>query len=181
MTKDALRIDGLEKRYGAQLVLQGLNLRVQRGEIFALLGVNGAGKTTALECVEGLRRYDAGHIAVSGRLGIQPQAAALPAHIRPLEAVRLFAKWNRAKPDSALLAALGIDALAKKQYAQLSMGQKRRLHLALARYRRPGYRLPRRTHCRARCGGPPVAARPHPPAQGSGQDRHPSQPRYGGG
>ncbi len=132
MTKDALRIDGLEKRYGAQLVLQGLNLRVQRGEIFALLGVNGAGKTTALECVEGLRRYDAGHIAVSGRLGIQPQAAALPAHIRPLEAVRLFAKWNRAKPDSALLAALGIDALAKKQYAQLSMGQKRRLHLALA-------------------------------------------------
>ena len=49
-----------------------------------------------------------------------------------MEAVRLFAKWNRVRPDTAILATLGIDKLAKKQYAGLSTGQKRRLHLALA-------------------------------------------------
>ena len=99
---------------------------------FALLGANGAGKTTALECIEGIRPYEKGEIRVYGRLGIQLQNASLPAHIRPMEAVKLFAKWNRWAPDGGLLEALGIPALGKRQYAQLSTGQKRRLHLALA-------------------------------------------------
>ncbi|MFR5899954.1 MAG: ATP-binding cassette domain-containing protein, partial [Neglectibacter timonensis] len=103
---------------------------MKKGEVFALLGGNGAGKTTALECVEGLRRYDSGAIAVNGRVGIQLQSSSLPAHIRPLEAVRLFAEWNRVKADTATLAALGINSFAQKQYLELSTGQKRRLHLA---------------------------------------------------
>ena len=82
--------------------------------------------------MEGLRRYDSGAIAVNGRVGIQLQSSSLPAHIRPLEAVRLFAEWNRVKADTATLAALGINSFAKKQYLELSTGQKRRLHLALA-------------------------------------------------
>ena len=49
-----------------------------------------------------------------------------------MEAVRLFAKWNRVEADRSMLASLGIQELAKKQYADLSTGQKRRLHLALA-------------------------------------------------
>mgnify|MGYP002508822678 CR=1 FL=1 len=49
----------------ANTVLKGINLTVQKGEIFALLGVNGAGKTTALECIEGLRAYDSGNITVN--------------------------------------------------------------------------------------------------------------------
>lgn len=129
---DAIQIQGLTKHYGSHAVLKGLTFQVRKGEIFALLGVNGAGKTTTLECVEGLRAYDGGRIAVHGKLGIQLQSASLPAHIRPMEAVRLFAKWNRARPDPAMLAALGIPELEKKQYLQLSTGQKRRLHLALA-------------------------------------------------
>lgn len=130
--KAAIQVDGLRKRYGSQTVLNGLQFEVLQGEIFALLGVNGAGKTTALECVEGLRKYDGGHIAVQGRMGIQLQSASLPAHIKPMEAVRLFAKWNRAHVDPAMLDALGIDGLANQPYGQLSTGQKRRLHLALA-------------------------------------------------
>lgn len=60
------------------------------------------------------------------------QSASLPAHIRGMEAVRLFAKWNRAAADPSMLAALGVNNLANKQYREMSTGQKRRLHLALA-------------------------------------------------
>lgn len=128
----AIQIDNLTKRYGNSPVLKGLTFQVQKGEVFALLGVNGAGKTTTLECMEGLRSYDGGTIKVNGTVGIQLQSASLPAHIKPMEAVQLFAKWNKAKVDKSMLAALGIHELAKKQYVNLSTGQKRRLHLALA-------------------------------------------------
>ncbi|MBU9727321.1 ABC transporter ATP-binding protein [Diplocloster modestus] len=128
----AIQVDGLKKSYGEHMVLNGLNFHVEQGEIFALLGVNGAGKTTALEIIENLRKYDEGRIAVNGRVGIQLQSASLPDHIKPMEAVRLFAKWNRAQIDPSMLAALGINELAKKQYTELSTGQKRRLHLALS-------------------------------------------------
>ena len=134
---DAIVVRGLTKRYGARTVLRGLDLQVRQGELFALLGMNGAGKTTALECIEGLRRYDAGTITVDGRLGIQLQSASLPEHIRPMEAVRLVAGWNRTEIDETMLEDLGIPALGKKTYAQLSTGQKRRLHLALALLRNP--------------------------------------------
>lgn len=129
---DAIRIHTLTKSYGEHTVLNGIQFHVRKGEIFALLGVNGAGKTTALECIEGLRRCDSGRVEVCGRMGIQLQSSSLPEHIRPMEAVRLFAKWNRKKIDAGMLSALGITDLGKKQYRELSTGQKRRLHLALA-------------------------------------------------
>lgn len=128
----AIEVNQLEKSYGGPLVLKGLAFQVEKGEVFALLGVNGAGKTTALECMEGLRKYDSGSIAVHGSKGIQLQSGSLPSHIRPMEAVRLFAKWNRVAIDDAMLDALGIKELEKRQYTALSTGQKRRLHLALA-------------------------------------------------
>ncbi len=112
--------------------MKGINLTVQKGEIFALLGVNGAGKTTALECIEGLRAYDSGNITVNGKIGIQLQSSALQAYIKPMEAVKLFANWHKTVPDKEMLNAFGIPELSKKKYADLSTGQKRRLHLALA-------------------------------------------------
>ena len=92
---DALQIKGLKKSYGNIPVLKGIDLSVQQGEIFALLGVNGAGKTTVLECIEGLRTYDNGVITIHGKIGIQLQSASLQAFIKPLEAVNLFSKWNK--------------------------------------------------------------------------------------
>ncbi|HIR03968.1 MAG TPA: ABC transporter ATP-binding protein [Candidatus Scatovicinus merdipullorum] len=129
---DAIRIDCLKKNYGAHAVLKGVSFHVRKGEIFALLGVNGAGKTTVLECMEGLRNYDSGSVWVNGKMGIQLQSALLPAHIKAMEAIKLFAKWKKAKIDASMLAALEIKNIAKRQYAELSTGQKRRLHLALA-------------------------------------------------
>lgn len=129
---DALQVKELKKTYGRLSVLKGVNFSVQQGEIFALLGVNGAGKTTALECIEGLRAYDGGEVTVNGKIGIQLQSATLQAYIKPLEAINLFAKWNKRTPDNDMLKSLGIYDIAKKNYADLSTGQKRRLHLALA-------------------------------------------------
>lgn len=129
---DALQVKGLKKSYGNIPVLKGVDFSVQQGEIFALLGVNGAGKTTALECIEGLRAYDNGEIKIHGKIGIQLQSASLQAYIKPLEAVNLFSEWNKTKPNTEMLKALGIYELSKKRYADLSTGQKRRLHLALA-------------------------------------------------
>ncbi len=132
MMNSAIQVRGLKKSYDGNIVLNGLDFQIEKGEIFALLGVNGAGKTTALECLEGLRKYDSGEIIVNGKTGIQLQSSALPAHIKPMEAVKLFAKRNRTKIDYDMLNSLGIKEIEKKQYIQLSTGQKRRLHLALA-------------------------------------------------
>ena len=132
----AIQITNLAKSYGSRAVLKGLNFKVRKGEIFALLGVNGAGKTTALECIEGLRKYDGGHITVNGKMGIQLQSATLPAHIKPMEAIKLFSKWNQTKV-SLIPKALGVEEFSKRQYIELSTGQKRRLHLALALIRNP--------------------------------------------
>ncbi len=132
MMNSAIQVFGLKKSYDNNIILNGLDFNIEKGETFALLGVNGAGKTTALECIEGLRKYDSGTIMIDGKMGIQLQSSSLPAHIKPMEAVRLFSKWNKAKIDFAMLDALGIKEIEKKQYIQLSTGQKRRLHLALA-------------------------------------------------
>ncbi len=134
---EAIKISSLTKSYGTHAVLKGLDFCIQQGEIFALLGVNGAGKTTSFECIEGLRKYDSGNITINGIMGIQLQSASLPKYMKALEAVKLFAKWNKTSLDRASLDALGIYELAKKPYYQLSTGQKRRLHLALALTRNP--------------------------------------------
>ena len=98
--KDAIEVSGLKKSYGSNLVLKGLDFQIKQGEIFALLGVNGAGKTTTLECIEGLRKYDEGTIVVNGKTGIQLQSSSLPAHIKPMEAIKLFANWNHTNIDA---------------------------------------------------------------------------------
>ncbi|MBC5787149.1 ABC transporter ATP-binding protein [Clostridium facile] len=134
---DAIQVHGLTKSYGEHMVLKGLDFQIAQGEVFSLLGVNGAGKTTALECMEGLRKYDSGTVTVNGKMGIQLQSSSLPAHIKPMEAVKLFARWNKTKVDIAILQSLGIQEIEKKQYIQLSTGQKRRLHLALVLISRP--------------------------------------------
>ena len=57
-------------------------------------------------------------------MGIQLQSSSLPAHIKPMEAIKLFAKWNHTKIDDDMLKALEIKEIEKLQYLQLSTGQK---------------------------------------------------------
>jgi ABC-2 type transport system ATP-binding protein len=128
----ALQINNLVKSYGSNVVIKGISFAVNSGEIFALLGTNGAGKTTTLECIEGIRKYDSGSISVNGTVGVQLQSSSLPANIRALEAYQLFCKWKKAKVNMEIFMAFDLVHLKDKQYKDMSTGQKRRLHLALA-------------------------------------------------
>lgn len=133
----AIEVTNLRKNYGNHEILKNVSFKVKRGEIFGILGINGAGKTTMLECIEGFRNYSSGEIKISGNIGIQLQSASLPAYIKVSEAIQLFSKWKKTKIDKSLLRALGIIELQEKMYIELSAGQKRRLHLALALIDKP--------------------------------------------
>lgn len=130
--KTKISVMDLKKQYGEEVVLNGISFDVLDGGIFALLGTNGAGKTTTLECLEGIRKYNSGNINIVGKLGVQLQSSSLFENIRVIETLKLYAKWNKTSIDMSFVEKLGLKELLKKQYGQLSTGQKRRLHLALA-------------------------------------------------
>jgi ABC-2 type transport system ATP-binding protein len=144
MMESELSVKGLVKCYGGIPAVNGISFDVQKGEVFGLLGPNGAGKTTTLECLEGIRRRDGGLLNVCGcdpqtdgeklrqALGVQLQSSSLPDGIRPCEAMKMICAWHGLPPRFDLLERFGIDAKTKKQYNEISVGQKRRLHLALS-------------------------------------------------
>lgn len=126
----ALTVNQLVKTYGSRVILDHVSFRVEQGEVFALLGTNGAGKTTMLECIEGLRKYG-GSIQITGKLGIQLQSSSLPDRIKAWEAADLFARWNGGKRAEDTYDYLWQES-RNQYYDQMSTGQKRRFHLALA-------------------------------------------------
>jgi ABC-2 type transport system ATP-binding protein len=144
MDENAVIVDGLVKRYGNNMAVDGISFEVKKGEVFGLLGPNGAGKTTTLECLEGMRAADQGSLTVAGcdpqkdgralrqKLGVQLQASSLPDCIHVDEAMALVCSWHGLQGRDDLLGQFGLAPLRKKQYHALSTGQKRRLHLALA-------------------------------------------------
>lgn len=125
--KTKIKVTNLQKQYGENIVLKGISFEIFEGEIFALLGTNGAGKTTTLECMEGLRKYNCGEIFVNGKIGVQLQSSSLPEDIKGHEALKLFAKWNNTSIDMSFIERLCITNILKKQYKEMSTGQKRRL------------------------------------------------------
>ena len=137
-----IQVNNLKKNYGENKVLKGISFTVEENEIFGLLGPNGAGKTTTLECVEGLRKYDSGEITIDGKspqiaskehiTGVQLQSSGLPSGISVKDAMTLFCKWSGIEPRMDLLQKFGIAEKLQKTYKELSTGQKRKLHLALA-------------------------------------------------
>mgnify|MGYP000324328483 CR=1 FL=1 len=141
---EIVEVRDLTKRYGDLTAVDHVSFAVRTGEVFGLLGPNGAGKTTTLECIEGMRAFDGGVITVAGvdvrrdekavrrSLGVQLQASALPGDIRPEEAMALVCGWHGVPVRRDLLDRFGMGEMSKKTYAQMSTGQKRRLHLALA-------------------------------------------------
>ncbi|MEU4830122.1 ABC transporter ATP-binding protein [Streptosporangium sp. NPDC023615] len=140
-----IEIDGLRKSYGTGTAVDGVSLRVERGEIFGIAGPNGAGKTTVVECATGLRRRDGGTVRVLGldprsdrrellrHVGVQLQEAALPDAIRVDEALRMYASLYDEPADwRALMDEWGLTDRRRARFASLSGGWKQRLFIALA-------------------------------------------------
>ena len=115
---DAIEIDGLAKRYGDKAAVEGLELRVPRGEFHALLGPNGAGKTTTLRIIAGILRPDAGTVRIMGHdivtdpaqakraMAFIPDEPPLYGRLRPLEYLEFVA--GRARPGTLRAAAFDL-------------------------------------------------------------------------
>jgi ABC-2 type transport system ATP-binding protein len=142
---DAVRVRGLVKRYGSRAAVDGLDVTIAPGTIHALVGPNGSGKTTTVECLEGLRTPDSGSLSVLGldpardrrelhaRVGVLLQEGAVYDRVRVGEALWLEESFHAdPRPRGPLLEALGLGGSEKTLYGKLSGGQKRRLQLALA-------------------------------------------------
>jgi ABC-2 type transport system ATP-binding protein len=146
----AVSATGLRRSYDDVLAVDGLDLSIQPGELFALLGPNGSGKTTTIGMLCCLLRPDAGSAQVLGRdvaadpLGVKavisvvPQETAVAEHLTGSENLRLMAglhgvPTDRAKARSAeLLEVLGLSQRASQQARKYSGGLKRRLSIAMA-------------------------------------------------
>lgn len=145
-----VRVRGLHKAYGAVQAVRDVSFEVAPGEILGILGPNGSGKTTTVECLQGLRHADGGDVAVLGldprthvgelrrRIGSQLQDSALPDKLRVAEAVRLFASVGTDPVDvDGLLADWGLAGKRAAAFGSLSGGQRQRLFIALALVNRP--------------------------------------------
>ena len=135
----------LHKRYDDVRAAQDVSFEIENGEIFGLLGPNGSGKTTTLECIIGLRQPDEGAIEVCGidarrrpqavkeKIGAVLQTIALQDKITPREALSLFASFYRDHASPAdLLQRFGLAEKADVPFDTLSGGQRQRLAVALA-------------------------------------------------
>ncbi|WP_193315231.1 ABC transporter ATP-binding protein [Nostocoides sp. F2B08] len=140
-----VEVSGLRKQYGRTVAVADVSFEVEAGEIFGLLGPNGSGKTTTVECLQGLRRADAGRLRVlrldpaseamklRRLVGSQLQDSALPDRLRVGEALELFATISPGGPPwRQLLQEWGLADQRDTAFANLSGGQRQRLFVALA-------------------------------------------------
>lgn len=142
------QLRGVHKRYGAVVALDGVDLQLRRGQLLALLGGNGAGKSTAVALMLGLQAADAGSVRLCGQdpralgarrqAGVMLQSAGLPDTLRAgelLEQARGYYRRPRSVADCVALA--GLDGLLPRRYGSLSGGQQRRVQFAMAICGRP--------------------------------------------
>ena len=138
----AIETRGLTKRYGeAILAVDGLDLRVSRGEVYGFLGPNGAGKTTTLRMLLGLVRPTSGTATVLGaapgaleRIGALVEAPAFYPYLSGRDNLRVLARYAGVDAErvDAVLAAVGLLGRATQRAAAYSLGMKPRLGVAAA-------------------------------------------------
>jgi ABC-2 type transport system ATP-binding protein len=145
-----LEVAEVSKSYGSRRALEAVDLTVNPGQVVGLLGPNGAGKTTLISIVAGLLQGDAGTVRVNGSdvardplrvqrsLGFAPQSTGLYEPLTVEENLRFFgalAGLDRRRLDRRVVdvsEALLLGALRSRQCQQLSEGEKRRVHTAIA-------------------------------------------------
>ena len=147
---DAIKLEGLTKRYKDVVAVDGLNLAIQKGELFSLLGVNGAGKTTVIKMLSCLTCPTDGDAFLNGKsicnepaavkkmIAVSPQETAVAPGLSVYENLALicgvhgFKKEKQVAKIKALSELLGLEAVMKKKAGKLSGGWQRRLSIAMA-------------------------------------------------
>ncbi len=150
---DAIKIDGVSKRYGDLQALNNVTLNIKKGEFFGLLGPNGAGKSTLISALAGLIKADDGALSVSGHdvvrdyrlarksLGVVPQEIVMDPFFNVRETLEFQSGYYGVKNNGPwideLLEQLGLADKADKNMRQLSGGMKRRVLIAQALVHKP--------------------------------------------
>ncbi|MFD7706858.1 ABC transporter ATP-binding protein [Streptomyces sp. NPDC059785] len=148
---DVIEVTELRRVYGGGFeAVRGITFSAGRGELFALLGTNGAGKTSTVELLEGLARPAGGRVRIFGRdpfteraavrprIGVMLQEGGFPSELTVGETVRMWAGCTSgARPTGEALELVGLGRRAGVRVKQLSGGERRRLDLALALLGRP--------------------------------------------
>ena len=142
---DAIFVQGLTKSYGGRRAVDRLSFSVPDGTVFGLLGANGAGKSTTIECILGTKQADAGTVRLLGqepkkrrralfeRIGVQFQEGDYQREIRVSELCEETASLYRNPADwRALCAQFGIGDKARVPVKSLSGGERQRLFIVLA-------------------------------------------------
>ena len=151
----AIETTALTKRYGKLTALDGLDLQVHQGELFSLLGVNGAGKTTAIKLLTCLNKPTEGDARVGGHsitkepdrvkalIGVSPQETAVAPNLSVEENLALicgihgFSKETTARRIGELSAQFSLDSVLKRKAGKLSGGWQRRVSIAMALISQP--------------------------------------------
>ena len=144
----AVEVEGVVKSFGKVHALEGVTLRVRKGEVYGLLGPNGSGKTTLIRTLVGLVRPDAGQVrvlgrrmpdlGVLGRVGYMTQAAALYPDLSVRENVEFFAAVNGASRNvEKALEVVQLADRAGSVVSTLSGGMRQRASLACALVHEP--------------------------------------------
>ena len=146
----AIKTTGLVKRYQNITAVDGLNLEIRQGELFALLGVNGAGKTTAIKMLSCLTKPTEGDALVGGYsiakeskqvkglIGVSPQETAVAPNLSVKENLELicgiygFSKEKTAGKIAELSQQFSLDAVLQRKAGKLSGGWQRRVSIAMA-------------------------------------------------
>lgn len=143
--QEVIKVEQLTKFYDRLLAVDGVSLSVNRGMAFGLLGANGAGKSTMIECILGTKKADKGQISILGmnpqtnrkmlyeKVGVQFQEANYQEKITVAELCEVTASlYHEAADPFALLSQFGIGDKRKSFVRDLSGGQRQRLFIVLA-------------------------------------------------
>lgn len=147
---DAIKTQGLTKKFKDVIAVDNLNLTIKKGELFSLLGVNGAGKTTTIRMLSCLTQPTAGDAFLNGKsicsdiaavkamIALSPQETAVAAGLSVKENLELmcgvhgFSKEKRNAKIGELTELLGLSSISSKKAGKLSGGWQRRLSIAMA-------------------------------------------------
>ena len=147
---DAIKINGLTKKYKDVVAVDNLSLSVHKGELFSLLGVNGAGKTTTIKMLSCLTQPTSGDAFLNGKsickdtaavkslIAVSPQETAVAPGLSVRENLELmcgvhgFTKNKQNTKIAELTELLGLESVIKKKAGKLSGGWQRRLSIAMA-------------------------------------------------